>query len=106
MSPEVPMEAQGGAAHALKLPGRRLNLTALTYAKKFRNYGWKEGALQAFKELEKVGLGTLESESSKAGIQVISKCLVFQLLIQYCHSAGCPSTGKVNIITLVSSALL
>lgn len=45
------------AAHCLKLPGRKLNLTALLYAKKFRAYGYKTGAQAAFEKLEQDGLG-------------------------------------------------
>ena len=39
--------------YCLKLPGKKLNLTALLYAKKFRNHNYKSGALAAFRELEK-----------------------------------------------------
>ena len=46
--------------YCLKLPGKRLNLSALLYAKKFRSHGYKSGAITAFKELEKAGLGSLE----------------------------------------------
>ncbi len=65
MSPEVPAEPQRGEAHALKLPRRRLNMSALTYEEKFRHHGWKAGALQAFEELEKAGLGTLQVETQR-----------------------------------------
>ena len=43
------------AAHCLKLPGRKLNLTALLYAKKFRAYGYKTGAQAAFEKLAQDG---------------------------------------------------
>ena len=45
----------------------KLNLTALLYAKTFRNHGYKTGALAAFNELEEAGLGTLETNSTKTG---------------------------------------
>jgi len=54
----------------LKLPGKQLNLSALLYAKKFRAYGYKSGALNAFKELESEGLGALEEVKTKAKIVV------------------------------------
>ena len=56
--------------YCLKLPGKRLNLSALLYAKKFRAHGYKSGAIAAFKELEKAGLGTLEDSKSKSGTMV------------------------------------
>ena len=31
-------------AHCLKLPGKKLDLTALLYAKQFRNHGYKKGS--------------------------------------------------------------
>ena len=43
-------------AFCLTLPGRILNITALNYAKKFRNRGNKGGALQVLERLED-GLG-------------------------------------------------
>ncbi len=63
----VPDEAQSGAAHALKLPGRMLNLAAITHHKKFRNFGWKPGTIKAFNELESAGLGLQEVTATKAG---------------------------------------
>ncbi|XP_065911094.1 uncharacterized protein [Dysidea avara] len=52
--------------YCLKLPGKQLNLSALLYAKKFRAYGYKSGAVDAFKELEAEGLGVLEEVKAKA----------------------------------------
>lgn len=43
----------------LNVPGKKLHLPSLLHAKKFRNRGNKDGALAAFKELEKNGFGTL-----------------------------------------------
>ena len=55
-------------AHCLGLPGRKLNLTALLYAKRFRNNGYKKGALAAFRELEEAGLGVMETKKTKSGM--------------------------------------
>ena len=55
------------AGYCLKLPGKQLNLTALLYAKKFRNHGYKSGALAAFAELEAAGLGTMITNTTKSG---------------------------------------
>lgn len=48
------------ARYTLLLPGKNLDLTTLNNAKKFRNKGNKEGGLQAFRQLENSGLGTIE----------------------------------------------
>lgn len=53
--------------YCLTLPGMKLDLTALNYAKKFRNHGYKNGALAAFTKLEEAGLGTLETDKTKPG---------------------------------------
>ena len=53
-------------AFCLKLPGRRLNLTALLYAKRFRDHGYKTGALAAFNQLEEAGLGMVETVKAKS----------------------------------------
>ena len=50
-------EVDQAAAHCLKLPGKKLNLTALLYAKKFRSHGYKTGAQAAFECLARDGLG-------------------------------------------------
>ena len=55
-------------AHCLQLPGRKLNFTALLYAKRFRNHGYKKGALAAFRELEEAGLGVLEDTKTISSI--------------------------------------
>ena len=57
-------------AHCLRLPGKRLNLTALLYAKKFRFHGYKQGALSAFKELEEAELGILETTKAKGFVLI------------------------------------
>lgn len=54
-------------SYTLKLPGKKLHLTALLYAKKFRKYDNKTGALKAFKELESLELGRLDQVSTKTG---------------------------------------
>ena len=64
---EEPSELRGVAAHTLKLPGKRLYLTPLLKAKKFRQYGYKTGALAAFDELQQAGLGVLDTVTRKSG---------------------------------------
>ena len=50
------------------LPGKRLDISVLyTDYKRFRDHGYKKGALAAFHELEKKGLGVLETNKSKQG---------------------------------------
>ena len=86
---EVPNEAPeylnvevGTPGYCLLLPGRKLNLTALLYAKKFRNHGYKTGALAAFGDLEAAGLGTLEISRTKTG-KVKIKIKVYILIIDH-----------------------
>ena len=55
------------AAYCLQLPGKRLHLSALLAAKKFRGRGNKSAALAAMRELEAAGLGKLESAESRRG---------------------------------------
>lgn len=50
------------------MPGKRLNLTALLYAKKFRTYGYKSGAINVFKVLAVDGLGVIEEFKGKSGV--------------------------------------
>jgi hypothetical protein len=64
------------AAHCLRLPGKQLNLTALLYAKKFRQFGYKKGALAAFKKQEESGLGVLNTSSGKSGTVRLSVILL------------------------------
>lgn len=45
------------AGYTITLPGKRLYLTPLLSQKKFRSYGNKDGAVKAFYQLEKEGLG-------------------------------------------------
>ena len=68
MANEEPQETCSTPAHCLRLPGRKLNLTALLYAKRFRNHGYKKGALVAFRELEDAGLGVMEAKKTKSGM--------------------------------------
>ena len=60
-------EIQSAAAHCLKLPGKNLHLTPLNNAKRFRNFGYKKGAMKAFEELQMSELGTLETVTNKNG---------------------------------------
>lgn len=50
-----------------KLPGKRLDLSALLASKKFRGRGNKEGALAAFRALERAGLGKLITTCATRG---------------------------------------
>jgi hypothetical protein len=45
-------------------------ITALLYAKKFRDHGYKTGALDAFWQLEEAELGKAEQERSGTGASV------------------------------------
>ena len=58
VDPEV---IKSTAQYMILLPGKALHLTALNNARKFRNKGNREGGLQAFRMLEKEGLGKIES---------------------------------------------
>ncbi len=60
----------------------KLDLTALNYAKKFRNHGYKNGALTAFTELEEAGLGTLETDATKPG-KVHDHCIQSHCIFHY-----------------------
>jgi len=64
-------------AFCLTLPGRILNVTALNYAKKFRNRGNKDVALQALKRLEEDGLGRLEEVGSSHSGNIVSSLCSF-----------------------------
>ena len=92
MTVEEPLQTEGGAAHTLKLPRKRLDLAALTYAKKYRNFGWKAGALQAFEELEKAGLGRVEAITTKSGKVYV--CKVFCLVITWILCISPPFSCK------------
>ena len=50
-----------------KLQGKRLDLGSLLASKKFRGRGDKEGALVAFRELEKAGMGRLITSGATSG---------------------------------------
>lgn len=68
---EVPLTSNMAATHTLKLPGGKLFLTPLLKAKKYRNYGHKQGALTAWEKLEESGLGRVEKTDIR-GIGVVS----------------------------------
>lgn len=55
------------AGFCLKLPGKNLYLTPLLKAKKFRSYGYKTGAMSAFRELQTADLGTVEEFGAGKG---------------------------------------
>ena len=67
-----PVEPDGPAAYALRLPGKNLYLTPLLKAKKFRYFQFKTGAMAAFNELQKAKLGTLEEVGAGKGTQTAS----------------------------------
>ena len=54
------------------LPGATLNLSALLMKKKFTGKGNKEGAVEAFRELEKAGLGQLVEIKAQRGTACVS----------------------------------
>ena len=49
-------------AHCLRLPRKKLHLTALLYAKKFHFHGYKKGGLAAFQQL---GAADLDTKKNK-----------------------------------------
>ena len=65
---EQPTEVKGSISHTLKLSGKRLYLTPLLKAKKFRNHGYKAGALAIFDELQQAGLVVVETITKKSGV--------------------------------------
>ena len=60
------------AAFCLKLPGKNLYLTPLLKAKKFRSYGYKTGAMSAFRELQNADLGKVEEFGAGKGGRIVS----------------------------------
>lgn len=64
-------ETSSGPKSGGRLPGKVLNLSALLTAKKFHGKGNKEGAVSAFQEMEKAGLGTLNTEDSRRGASAV-----------------------------------
>jgi hypothetical protein len=65
MKTDESADANSAEAISLKLPGKRLFLTPLLRAKKFRHHK-KAGTLAAWRELEKAKLGYIKSETTKA----------------------------------------
>ena len=62
---------QSNEAFVLLLPGKQLDVSFLVnQKKKFRSRGGREGALQAMKNLENSGIGTLAVKKSKGSIKV------------------------------------
>ena len=66
--PSTKTQSDGAPGHCLTLPGKKLNLTALLYAKKLRAHGYRKGGIKAFKELESAGLGVMEEHKVKSGV--------------------------------------
>ena len=71
------------AVHSLRPPGKQLFLMPLLKAKKYCNYGNKQGVLDAWKELEQSGLGKLErTDTSKLHGMVCYK----QIYMYFSHN--------------------
>ena len=66
-------QVDAAAAYCLQLPGTKLSLTPLLNAKKFRSWGNKEGAVNAFRRLANEGLGDVEEIKGKRGTKVVSE---------------------------------
>ena len=64
------------AAFCQKLPGKNLYLSPLLKAKKFRSYGYKTGAISAFRELQTAELGSVEEFGAGKGGRTVSIFLV------------------------------
>ena len=77
MSPAPASKGGSVAAFCLLLPGKVLNLSTLLQAKKFRGKGNKEGAVAAFEELHKAGLGKLVSAGSRRGASSVSILITY-----------------------------
>lgn len=75
------IEPDGVAAHTLKLPGKVLYLTPLLKAKKFRKFGSKKEALEAFKELEDAKLGTMEEVGAGKNSRLASRISIIYFLV-------------------------
>ena len=76
----VQCTGSSAAALCLKLPGKNLYLTPLLKAKKFRNVGYKTGAMSAFRELETAQLGTVEELGAGKGTRTVSciNCILYE----------------------------
>lgn len=62
----ISADSHYATAHSLWLPGKWLFLIPLLKAKKYHNYGNKQGALDVWEELEQSGIGKLErTDTSK-----------------------------------------
>ena len=64
-TPDLVVESNSTEAHCLRLPGKRLDVSALLYAKKFRAHGHKKGAEAALQKLHEAGLGIFEPTKGK-----------------------------------------
>ena len=72
----TPSSAPSLVPYCLLLPGRKLHLSALLTAKKFRGKGNKDGAVSAFREIASMKLGSLSTEDSRRGTSAVSVKLV------------------------------
>ena len=66
-------QVDAAAAYCLQLPGTKLSLTPLLNAKKFRSWGNKEGAVNAFRRLANEGLGEVDEIKGKRGTELVSE---------------------------------
>ena len=57
--------------YTLPLPGKRLDISAIVKAKKFKNKGNKPAALDACKKLEEAGLGNLQELGKSRGTSMV-----------------------------------
>ena len=55
-------------------------MSALSYAKKYRDYDYKTGATKAVNDLEEAGLGSIEQTKTTAGTNIYA---VLSLLIVF-----------------------
>lgn len=60
------------AGYTLLLPGKKLDLSTLVKAKKFKNRGNKPAAIDACKKLEEAGIGSLIELGSARGTNMVS----------------------------------
>ena len=86
--PSILCNGSDAAAHCLRLPGKSLYLTPLLKAKRFRNFGYKTGALKAFQELQLAQLGSLEEIGAGKGTQTVSLCMLKRTII-YIYTCTC-----------------
>lgn len=73
------------AAYTLLQPGCTLSLSALLVAKKYRDRGGKDAAIEAMKELESIGLGKLIEKPARCGTSSVRTSLDYKTLYMHIH---------------------